>query len=81
MQPAYDKSAPKKPTNVTVNSDLLRQAKAYDINISATLEQALAERVKAAIRERWLQDNQAAIEAYNQQVEKHGVFSDGSRSF
>lgn len=81
MQPAYDKNAPKKPTNVTVNSDLLKQARVCGINVSATLEQALAEQVKAAMRERWLEDNRAAIEAYNQQVEKHGTFSDGVRSF
>lgn len=81
MQPVYDRNAPKKPTNVTVNSDLLKQARACGINVSATLEQALAEQVKAARRERWLADNRDAIDAYNQQVEKHGVFADGVRSF
>ncbi len=89
MQYAYDKNAPKKPTNVTVNGDLLKLAKACGINVSATLEQALVEQVKAASREQWLHENQEAIDAYNEHVEKHGVFSDkasdgtstGSRSF
>ncbi|MET0379489.1 MAG: type II toxin-antitoxin system CcdA family antitoxin [Spongiibacteraceae bacterium] len=89
MQYTYDKNAPKKPTNVTVNSDLLKLAKACGINVSATLEQALVAQVKAASREQWLHENQAAIAAYNEHVEKHGVFSDkaadgtaaGARSF
>ena len=41
MPTTYDTSAPKKPTNLTVNSDLLRIAKALKINVSATLEHAL----------------------------------------
>jgi antitoxin CcdA len=31
--------------------------------------------------EEWLKRNRAALEAYNEQVEKHGVFSEGLRSF
>ncbi|MGE5825066.1 MAG: type II toxin-antitoxin system CcdA family antitoxin [Bacteroidota bacterium] len=30
---------------------------------------------------RWLARNRAALDAYNEHVEKHGVFSDGLRSF
>ncbi|MFL9710044.1 type II toxin-antitoxin system CcdA family antitoxin [Methylobacillus sp. Pita1] len=32
-------------------------------------------------RELWKQENQAAIERYNEIVEKHGNFSDGLRRF
>lgn len=32
-------------------------------------------------REKWLRKNRAALDAYNEHVEKHGVFSDGLRSF
>lgn len=81
MQPAYNTQAPKKPTNLSVNADLLRQARALDINLSATLEKALADTLKQWQREQWLADNKAAMEAYNQQVEDSGVFSDGLRSF
>ena len=31
--------------------------------------------------EAWLKKNRAALEAYNEHVEKHGVFSDGLRLF
>jgi len=32
-------------------------------------------------REEWLRRNRAALDAYNEHVEKHGVFSNGLRSF
>lgn len=81
MNPIFDTQAPKKPTNVSVNSDLLAKAKELKINLSATLETALSEIVSARQRELWRLENQAAIEAYNQLVEKHGTFGDELRSF
>ncbi len=81
MNLAYDTQAPKKPTNVSINSDLLAKAKALKINVSATLETALADIVAARQRELWKEENRSAIEAYNQLVEKAGVAGDGMRSF
>ena len=81
MNFAYDTQAPKKPTNVSINSDLLAKAKALKINISATLEVALAGIVAARHRELWKEENRSAIEAYNQLVEETGVAGDGMRSF
>jgi len=81
MASIYDLSAPKKPTNLTVNSDLLAQARALGINLSAVLEQSLVQEVKRRKAEAWLQENRAAIETYNQEVSQRGVFSDGLRFF
>jgi antitoxin CcdA len=81
MNQAFDTQASKKPTNVTINSDLLSKAKDLKINLSATLETALSNIVNAKQRELWKHENKAAIEAYNQLVQENGVFSDGSRSF
>ena len=77
----YDVSAPKRATNVTVNADLLRRARELDVNLSQTLESALVAEVVRCAGERWLAQNRAAIDAYNQQVEAQGVFSDGLRAF
>lgn len=77
----YDHRAPKKPTNLSLNSDLLRKAKMLNINLSAAVEQALAEIVRSHQQEQWLAANQEAIDIYNQQVEQHGTFSDGLRGF
>jgi antitoxin CcdA len=81
MQAIYDPHAPKRPANLSVNADLLSKAREMDINLSATLEQALASALKQKRREAWLAENRDAIEAYNEYVEKHGVFSDSLRSF
>ncbi|MBV6474781.1 MAG: acetoacetyl-CoA synthase [Rhodocyclales bacterium] len=81
MQPAYNARAQKKATNLSINEDLLARARELNINLSATLEQALDEALRKKLREQWLSENKAAMEAYNAHVEQHGVFSDGLRSF
>ncbi|MCC6295484.1 MAG: type II toxin-antitoxin system CcdA family antitoxin [Pseudomonadales bacterium] len=81
MQTAYDTQAPKRATNLSINADLLSKAKELGINLSATLEQALVEVLRKRLRDQWMAENQAAIEAYNQHVDRQGVFSDGLRSF
>jgi antitoxin CcdA len=81
MNLAYDTQAPKKATNVSINSDLLAKAKALKINVSATLETALADIVATRQRRLWKEENRSAIEAYNQLVEEAGVAGDGMRSF
>lgn len=74
---AYTKRA----ANLSVNAGLLDEAKALKINLSATLERALEEEVRARKRESWLAENREAIADYNALVAEHGVFSDGVRSF
>ena len=81
MATSYDHQAPKRPANLSINADLLAKARDLKINLSATLEQALVEVLRQRQREQWLAENHAAIDAYNQQVEAQGVFSDGLRSF
>jgi antitoxin CcdA len=72
---------PKSATNVSIRRDLLEAARASKINLSATLEQALIEKLRKAQQRQWQEENREAIAAYNQHVEKHGLFSSGSRSF
>lgn len=81
MQITYDTRAPTRPANLSVNGDLLNKARELDINLSATFELALAAALREKQRTQWLAENRTAIEAYNDHVEKHGVFSDGLRSF
>jgi antitoxin CcdA len=71
----------KRATNVTVRSDLLEAARSYGINLSATLESALGEELRRLRQQKWLNDNREAITAYNEHLEKHGVFADGLRKF
>ena len=81
MQALFDLEAPKKPTNLSVNSDLLKKCKAMKINLSATLEQALTDKLAKSKSEEWADENKNAIRAYNEFVNEHGCFSDGFREF
>ena len=81
MSSLYDIKAHKKATNLTINSDLLAQAKELKINISSTLEVALAEALKEKKTSEWKKDNKKAIVSYNEAIEEFGLFSDGMRIF
>lgn len=81
MNHAYNTKAPKKPTNVSINSDLLEKARGMNINLSATLEQALAEQLRSAQQAQWLRENADAIKNYNQFIESNSTFSDSVRKF
>jgi len=78
---SYDIRAPKKPTNLTVNSDLLFQAKSLNINLSALFEAALSDAVNQMKREQWKKENAEAICSYNNYVTDNGLFSDDLRTF
>ena len=77
----FDPAGPRKPANLSINAELLQQAKELNINLSQTLERHLAEIVRQARREKWLEENREALDAYNRRVEAHGTFSDGLRRF
>ena len=81
MQDLYDIHAPKKATNLSLNSDLLQKARSLKVNLSATLEQALKDKLKSVEAEKWKQENKAAISAYNEFVSENGCISDKYRHF
>ena len=77
----YDHSAPRKATNLSINSDLLRLARRMRLNLSRELEHRLEEILAQQRRAEWLEENREAIDAYNDHVERDGVFSNGLRRF
>jgi antitoxin CcdA len=81
MQTLYDYDAPKKPTNLSLNSDLLKKSRALNINLSATLEQALRAKLSEKEADKWTKKNKRAIQAYNDFVDENGCFADEYRSF
>ena len=81
MTAVFDDRAPRKAANLSVNSDLLGRARALNINLSATLEEALVAEIRKREQQAWLVANRAAIAEYNEAVEREGVFSDGLRAF
>ena len=79
MHNIYNRNAPKKPTNLSINSDLLTKARDLKINLSATLESALEDKVRLSARDKWLKENKKAIASLNELVENNGLFSDSYR--
>jgi antitoxin CcdA len=77
----FNPKAPKKSTNLSINSDLLQQAKKININLSRALEQRLIEMLLEEKRSKWREVNKGGIEAYNKRIETSGVFSDNLRKF
>ena len=71
----------KRATNLSVDEQLLQQAKRLGLNLSRVLEDGLSRAIRERQADEWLRRNRGALEAYNEQVEKHGVFSEGLRSF
>jgi antitoxin CcdA len=66
----------KRAVNLFVDADLLDEARRLRINMSDTLERRLRTIVRAEQEKRWLEENKAAIEAYNLRVQQHGLLSD-----
>jgi len=71
----------KKSANLSVDGKLLEDAKRLNLNLSQVFEAGLDQAIRQKQREDWLKKNSSALDAYNDYVEKHGVFSDGLRSF
>ncbi len=81
MPLGYRLDAPKKPVNLSLNSDLLKMGKDLGLNLSSVAESAIARAVAESMAERWLEENAEAIRTYNHRVDAHGVFSDDLRTF
>ncbi len=71
----------KRSLNLSVNSALIQEAKNREINLSREFEIHLETLVKQRRQEKWLAENRDALDAYNDHIERDGVFSDGLRGF
>lgn len=77
----YNENATKKPTNLSINSDLLEMARSLHLNLSKEFETYLIELIKKKIQKQWVTENQEAIAEYNKSLEERGIFSDEWRRF
>ena len=66
--------APKrKATNLSMDANLLSEAKALNINLSRAAEEGVARAVSEARAAAWKEENAEAIKSSNEWVEKHGL--------
>lgn len=73
--------ARKTATNLSLRSDLVQRAKSLKINLSSVVEAALESEIRTREQRAWLVENRDAIRAYNERVEREGVFGDRWRRF
>ena len=66
-------NAPKKATNLSLNSKVLEMARELGMNVSQTVDGLLAEEVKRRYWEKWAEENKEAMEAYNARIAKDGL--------
>ena len=81
MNAVFNAKAPKRAVNVSVNEDLLRQARELGVNLSLALEVQLERLLRDAKAKAWADENRDAIHSHAQWVEKHGLISDHYRYF
>ncbi len=71
----------KKPVNLSIDAELLAEAKAAGTNLSRLFERALAEELKERRWQKWREENRAAIEASNAELERNGLWADKYRDW
>jgi antitoxin CcdA len=59
--------------NISLDPQLIADARALDINISRACEAGLQAQIKKAREERWRAENREALESSNRYVEEHGL--------
>ena len=73
MRAADAPKSDRKPINLSLDSALLKEAKALGINISRSAEAGIAEAVKRHKQEQWLKENAGALASSNAYVEATGL--------
>lgn len=78
MRAAYDVMAPKRPVNLSLNQDLIAQARDVTGNLSELVESLLADFVskERARRDAHAKALQEAVHTWNAFGEQHGSFAD-----
>ncbi len=71
----------RKAVNLSIDAELVSNAKAMGINLSQTCEAALSAALKKEREEQWIKENWDAIQSSNAWVEKHGLPLEKYRMF
>lgn len=70
---AKSSTSARRATNISLDADLLDQARELDINISRACVRGLVEQISKARGKRWLAENAKAIASSNEWVERNGL--------
>ena len=76
MKLLYNARSPKRPVNLSLNSDLVEKARSAGINLSAIAEEAVSAALACLARERWDAGVAEACAAHDRYLEEYGSLSD-----
>ena len=71
----------RKPTNLSLDSELVDAARELGVNLSRACEKGLREEIAQERTRRWQEENAAGIAAANAYVEKYGLPLEKYRQF
>lgn len=71
----------KRATSLTLDCEMLDEAKAFGLNVSRAAQEGIAAALKAERTRRWKEENAEAIRQYNKSVEQDGVLLAEHRMF
>ncbi len=63
----------RKSVNLSIDADLIAEAKALKVNVSRAAEAGIAEAARQRRAELWLEENREAIEQNNRYFEQNGL--------
>lgn len=67
------KPPPRKPVNLSLNAELVAEAKALELNVSRLAEEGIAAAVREEKIRRWKEENREAMESWNEWVRENGL--------
>lgn len=71
----------RKATNLSLDQNLIAEAKVLELNVSRIAEEAIADAVRAEKNRRWKEENRAALESWNEWVRDNGLPLEEGRLF
>jgi len=69
----------KKAVNISLDAELIAEARAHGYNLSAVCAEAIAAKNRAERAAKWRKENRGAVEAWNAWVEANGIPFDDLR--
>lgn len=76
MQLTYNTNAPRRPVNLTANSDLVNMVRNEKGNLSTLFEQSMIAFLSERELARWKEENRGAFDSYNKMIAERGSVSE-----
>ncbi len=67
------KAVKRRPVNLNISEDLIKEAKEYGVNASRAAEEGILQVLKKERQKQWREENHDAIAAYNKEIEERGM--------